>query len=75
MTETCSRFDVCLPVIESTLPNPQMFHFYVQYLAEIEDHLNVTIQQVGPDIKVPLNQFDGKVTYGQKRIDSGMEKK
>lgn len=38
-----------------------------QYLADIEDHLNVTIQQVGPDIKVPLDEFDGKVVYGQKR--------
>ncbi|KAL6447461.1 hypothetical protein ACFW04_001566 [Cataglyphis niger] len=38
------------------------------YLAEIEDHLNVTIQQVGSDIKVPLNDFDGKVTYGEKRM-------
>lgn len=42
-----------------------------QYLAEIEDHLNVTIQQVGPDIKVPLNEFDGKVTYGEKRMAMG----
>lgn len=42
-----------------------------QYLADIEDHLNVTIQQVGPDIKVPLNEFDGKVTYGEKRMAMG----
>ncbi|EFN63841.1 ATP-dependent RNA helicase Ddx1 [Camponotus floridanus] len=42
-----------------------------QYLAEIEDHLNVTIQQVDPDIKVPLNDFDGKVTYGEKRMAMG----
>ncbi|XP_076655905.1 ATP-dependent RNA helicase Ddx1 [Halictus rubicundus] len=41
------------------------------YLADIEDHLNVTIQQVGIDIKVPLNAFDGKVTYGQKRSNMG----
>ncbi|EFN80062.1 ATP-dependent RNA helicase Ddx1 [Harpegnathos saltator] len=41
------------------------------YLAEIEDHLNVTIQQVGMDIKVPLNEFDGKVTYGEKRMAMG----
>ncbi|XP_046473772.1 ATP-dependent RNA helicase Ddx1 isoform X1 [Neodiprion pinetum] len=42
-----------------------------RYLGEIEDHLNVTIQQVGPDIKVPLNEFDGKVTYGEKKVNSG----
>ncbi|CAL1677633.1 unnamed protein product [Lasius platythorax] len=41
------------------------------YLAEIEDHLNVTIQQVGSDVKVPLNEFDGKVTYGEKRMAMG----
>ncbi|XP_050464121.1 ATP-dependent RNA helicase Ddx1 [Cataglyphis hispanica] len=41
------------------------------YLAEIEDHLNVTIQQIGSDIKVPLNDFDGKVTYGEKRMAMG----
>ncbi|XP_032665777.1 ATP-dependent RNA helicase Ddx1 [Odontomachus brunneus] len=41
------------------------------YLADIEDHLNVTIQQVGMDIKVPLNEFDGKVTYGEKRAAMG----
>lgn len=42
-----------------------------RYLAEIEDHLNVTIQQVEPDIKVPVNEFDGKVVYGQKRTQTG----
>lgn len=34
---------------------------YLQYLAEIEDHLNITIPQVGKDMKVPMNEFDGKV--------------
>ena len=33
--------------------------------------MNVTIQQVGPDVKVPLNEFDGKVTYGEKRLAIG----
>lgn len=33
--------------------------------------MNVTIQQVGADIKVPLNEFDGKVTYGEKRMAMG----
>ncbi|KAK3918200.1 ATP-dependent RNA helicase Ddx1 [Frankliniella fusca] len=42
-----------------------------QYLADIEEHLGVTIQQVGPDIKVPVDQFDGKVVYGQKRLNKG----
>lgn len=42
-----------------------------QFLADIEDHLNVTIQQVSQDMKVPMDEFDGKVTYGQKRKDMG----
>ncbi|XP_014220033.1 ATP-dependent RNA helicase Ddx1 [Copidosoma floridanum] len=40
-------------------------------LADIEDHLNITIQQVEKDIKVPMNDFDGKVVYGEKRIGMG----
>lgn len=43
----------------------------MQYLADIEDHLNVTIQQVENDIKVPCDSFDGKVVYGQKRQNTG----
>lgn len=42
-----------------------------QYLADIEDHLNVTIQQIDPDIKVPSDEFDGKVVYGQKKLETG----
>lgn len=42
-----------------------------QYLADIEEHLNVTIQQVDPEINVPVNDFDGKVTYGEKKLNSG----
>lgn len=43
----------------------------LQYLADIEDHLNITIQQVGPDMKVPCDEFDGKVVYGEKRKQTG----
>ncbi|XP_023289037.1 ATP-dependent RNA helicase Ddx1 isoform X2 [Orussus abietinus] len=42
-----------------------------RYLGEIEEHLNVTIQQIEPDIKVPMNEFDGKVIYGQKNLNTG----
>lgn len=42
-----------------------------QYLSDIEDHLNVTIQQVEPDLKIPADEFDGKVVYGQKRRQMG----
>ncbi|XP_058801353.1 ATP-dependent RNA helicase Ddx1 isoform X2 [Phymastichus coffea] len=40
-------------------------------LADIEDHLNVTIQQIESDMKVPMNDFDGKVVYGEKRVGLG----
>lgn len=42
-----------------------------QYLADIEEHLTCTIQQVDPDIRVPSDEFDGKVVYGQKKALSG----
>uniref|UniRef100_A0A8D8MUA2 ATP-dependent RNA helicase n=3 Tax=Culex pipiens TaxID=7175 RepID=A0A8D8MUA2_CULPI len=48
-----------------------MWYDEKMYLAEIEDHLNVTIQQVDKDLKVPMNDFDGKVTYGEKRLNTG----
>ncbi|XP_037668852.1 ATP-dependent RNA helicase DDX1 [Choloepus didactylus] len=43
----------------------------MQLLSEIEEHLNCTISQVEPDIKVPVDEFDGKVTYGQRRAAGG----
>lgn len=41
------------------------------YLAEIEDHLTITITQISNDMKVPVNDFDGKVVYGEKRTNKG----
>lgn len=40
-------------------------------LAEIEDHLNITITQVDQNMQVPLNEFDGKVVYGEKLLNKG----
>lgn len=48
-----------------------MWYNEKMYLAEIEDHLNVTIQQVEKDMKVPINEFDGKVVYGEKLKNTG----
>ena len=42
-----------------------------QLLAEIEDHLGVTIQQTDRDITVAADQFDGKVVYGAKKLEAG----
>lgn len=58
-------------IIVKSAKNLRIIETSLQYLAEIEDHLNVTIQQVGSDIKVPLSEFDGKVTYGEKRMAMG----
>lgn len=40
-------------------------------LADVEDHLNITITQIGKDMKVPVNEFDGKVVYGEKVQSKG----
>ncbi|KAL3288654.1 hypothetical protein HHI36_003087 [Cryptolaemus montrouzieri] len=42
-----------------------------QYLADIEEHLNITITQIENDMVVPADDFDGKVVYGQKRKAGG----
>lgn len=42
-----------------------------QLLNEIQDHLDITIDKVAPDMKVPVNEFDGKVVYGEKRKAGG----
>uniref|UniRef100_A0A8C1T1A4 ATP-dependent RNA helicase n=1 Tax=Cyprinus carpio TaxID=7962 RepID=A0A8C1T1A4_CYPCA len=42
-----------------------------ELLSEIEEHLKCTITQCEPDIKVPVDEFDGKVTYGQRRTAGG----
>uniref|UniRef100_A0AAQ5YT15 ATP-dependent RNA helicase n=1 Tax=Amphiprion ocellaris TaxID=80972 RepID=A0AAQ5YT15_AMPOC len=42
-----------------------------ELLSDIEEHLKCTITQCEPDIKVPVDEFDGKVTYGQRRALGG----
>lgn len=44
---------------------------FSQLLSEIEEHLKCTITQCGTDIKVPVDEFDGKVTYGQRKALGG----
>ncbi|XP_077967658.1 ATP-dependent RNA helicase DDX1-like [Styela clava] len=36
-------------------------------LADVEEHLKITIEQVSQDLEIPVNEFDGKVVYGKKR--------
>ncbi|GAB1597636.1 ATP-dependent RNA helicase DDX1-like [Argonauta hians] len=40
-------------------------------LNDIQEHLDITIDKVQPDMKIPVFEFDGKVTYGQKRKNTG----
>ncbi|XP_065896909.1 ATP-dependent RNA helicase DDX1-like [Dysidea avara] len=42
-----------------------------QYLAEIEEHLGVSIPETDRSLKVETDDFDGKVVYGQKRSNKG----
>lgn len=39
----------------------------MQYLDDIEDHLGVTISQIPITLEIPVDEFDGKVVYGEKR--------
>ena len=42
-----------------------------QYLSDIQEHLGVTIPEVDNTFDVPINEFDGKITYGEKRGSGG----
>lgn len=37
-------------------------------LADVEDHLKCTIQEIGIDLKLHIDEYDGKVVYGAKRL-------
>ena len=43
----------------------------LKMLADIEEHLGVTISQVDKEMKVEVNEFDGKVVYGEKLKQKG----
>ncbi|KAL8593071.1 ATP-dependent RNA helicase ddx1 [Nucella lapillus] len=40
-------------------------------LSDIEEHLDITIDRVDKSCDVPINEFDGKVTYGQRGRAAG----
>ncbi|ESO02060.1 hypothetical protein HELRODRAFT_106435 [Helobdella robusta] len=46
-----------------------------QFLSDIEEHLGVTIDQTDTSLKIECSEFDGKVTYGQKKSVTGSEYK
>uniref|UniRef100_H2YIC2 ATP-dependent RNA helicase n=1 Tax=Ciona savignyi TaxID=51511 RepID=H2YIC2_CIOSA len=43
-------------------------------LGEIEGHLKITIEQTTPMMKIPVDEFDGKVVYGVKKSKSSGSK-
>lgn len=40
-------------------------------MSDIQEHLGVTIPEVDKSFEVPVNEFDGKITYGEKRSEGG----
>ncbi|KAH9419142.1 ATP-dependent RNA helicase ddx1 [Dermatophagoides pteronyssinus] len=42
----------------------------IQLLADIEEHLNCIISEIGLDFKLEVNEFDGKVMYGAKQASN-----
>lgn len=40
---------------------------------EIQEHLGVTIPLVDNSFEIPVDEFDGKVAYGEKRSGEGMK--
>lgn len=54
--------------------NEITINFFVlfQYLSEIQEHLGVTIPEVDKTFHIPVNEFDGKITYGEKKGKRGV---
>lgn len=42
----------------------------LQLLADIEEHLRTTIQEIEADFTIQVNEYDGKVIYGGKRLEN-----
>ena len=66
------------PFIPLSCVPPLCVHIFssylLQYLADVEEHLGVSIPECASDMIIPLNEFDGKVVYGAKRSKSGKKK-
>ena len=42
-----------------------------QCLRDVEEHLGITVPEVGSDMGIPTCEFDGKVVYGEKKGAGG----
>ncbi|KAK9531670.1 hypothetical protein VZT92_011080 [Zoarces viviparus] len=61
----------CNGEVEGVVPRCTIWYNEKELLSDVEEHLKCTITQCEPDIKVPLDDFDGKVTYGQRKALGG----
>jgi len=63
---SCTKCRLCLSVCACVCL------LSTQYLHDVEEHLDITIPEITRDLKVEQNEFDGKVTYGQKKKPTSM---
>lgn len=42
----------------------------LQLLGDIEEHIGMTIATVDSDLRIPVDDIDGRVIYGAKRTNS-----
>lgn len=62
-----SRGVGCTNAKETTKGGCAIWFNEKKMLGEIEEHLGATISTVDSDFNVPIDEFDGKVIYGEKR--------
>lgn len=48
-----------------------MWYDEPQYLTDIQDHLGVIIPVVDSSFDIPVDEYDGKITYGEKKGKNG----
>ena len=48
-------------------------YYLFKYKSDIEGHLGVTIPEVTPTFNVPMNEYDGMITYGEKKSVKGFK--
>uniref|UniRef100_A0A4W5JZN8 ATP-dependent RNA helicase DDX1 n=1 Tax=Hucho hucho TaxID=62062 RepID=A0A4W5JZN8_9TELE len=70
---TSSAYTLTGCEVAYTLTGCEVAKWYIHtpLLSDVEEHLKCTITQCEPDIKVPVDDFDGKVTYGKRRTAAG----
>ncbi len=59
--------------VESLHPLPLTLYPRVlpQYLLDVQEHLGVKVPETTPSFEVPVDEFDGRVVYGERRRGVG----